>query len=134
MGIIHGDLTANNVLIKTEVTRKGCICKICDFGLARVLEGDCTDIMTTQLGTVTHMPPELFIPGEETRLNVCVDTFAVGILFWQAVTGQVPYANLSAPQVIVQIMKGRTLQMPEELPQRLRDIYDMCTCKDPHGR
>merc|ERR1719323_3040658 len=75
-GIIHGDLTANNVLIKTQVSHKGYVCKICDFGLARVLEGDTSEIMTTQMGTVTHMPPELLMAVQDVRLTVAVDTYA----------------------------------------------------------
>jgi len=133
-GIIHGDLTANNVLVKTQVSRKGYICKICDFGLARVLEGDTTDIMTTQLGTVTHMPPELFGFGTEVRLTCMADVYAAGILLWQAVMGKAPFADLTPPQVVVQIVKGRRLELPTTVAEEIRTIFSNCTNPDPHER
>lgn len=133
-GIIHGDLTANNVLIKTQVSRKGYVCKICDFGLARVLEGDTMDIMTTQLGTVTHMPPELFAVGQEVRLTTMADIYAAGILVWQVVMGEPPFAGLSPPQVVVQIVKGKRLKMPEEVNKDIVEVFDRCTAPDPKDR
>uniref|UniRef100_A0A7S0AJX0 Protein kinase domain-containing protein n=1 Tax=Pyrodinium bahamense TaxID=73915 RepID=A0A7S0AJX0_9DINO len=133
-GIIHGDLTANNVLIKTQVSRKGYVCKICDFGLARVLEGDTTDIMTTQLGTVTHMPPELFGVGQEVRLTTMADIYAAGVLMWQAVKGEPPFFGLSPPQVVVQIVKGKRLKLPEEVPQEINEVFMNCTAPEPEDR
>mmetsp|Transcript_69347 Transcript_69347/g.206510 ORF Transcript_69347/g.206510 Transcript_69347/m.206510 type:complete len:856 (+) Transcript_69347:25-2592(+) len=133
-GIIHGDLTANNVLIKTQVSRKGYICKICDFGLARVLEGENMDIMTTQLGTVTHMPPELFAVGQEVRLTAMADVYAAGILNWQAVKGEQPFAGLSPPQVVVQIVRGKRLKMPEDAMPEIIEVFERCTTPDPKDR
>mmetsp|Transcript_2630 Transcript_2630/g.6162 ORF Transcript_2630/g.6162 Transcript_2630/m.6162 type:complete len:829 (+) Transcript_2630:68-2554(+) len=133
-GIIHGDLTANNVLIKTQVSRKGYVCKICDFGLARVLEGDTTDIMTTQLGTVTHMPPELFAVGTEVRLTASADIYAAGVLLWQTVMGEPPFQGLSPPQVVVQIVKGKRLRLPAEAPDEIKQVFLMCTAAQPQDR
>mmetsp|Transcript_12897 Transcript_12897/g.38579 ORF Transcript_12897/g.38579 Transcript_12897/m.38579 type:complete len:445 (+) Transcript_12897:2-1336(+) len=133
-GIIHGDLTANNVLIKTQVSRKGYVCKICDFGLARVLEGDTTDIMTTQLGTVTHMPPELFMVGQEVKLTAMADIYAAGILLWQAVKGESPFSGLSPPQVVVQIVKGKRLKLPEDTPAEIQNVFQRCTAVQPEDR
>jgi len=133
-GIIHGDLTANNVLIKTMVTRKGYVCKICDFGLARVLEEDSTDIMTTQLGTVTHMPPELFAVAGGVRLTAMADIYAAGILLWQALQGESPFRGLTPPQVVVRISQGKRLVLPQEVPQGLRRVFEACTSRDPVDR
>lgn len=133
-GIIHGDLTANNVLIKTQVSRKGYVCKICDFGLARVLEGNNVDIVTTQLGTVTHMPPELFELGKEVKLTAKADVYAAGVLLWQAIQGQSPFQGLSPPQVVVQIIKGKKLMLPEETPQEIKEVFDKCTATNPKER
>jgi len=133
-GIIHGDLTANNVLIKTMVTRKGYVCKICDFGLARVLEEDSTDIMTTQLGTVTHMPPELFAVVGGVRLTAMADIYAAGILLWQALLGESPFKGLTPPQVVVRISQGKGLSLPPEVPHGLRRVFEACTSRDPAER
>ena len=56
--IIHGDLTASNVLLQTRPTQAPqagerepieFVCKVGDFGLARVLEENSTSFLTTQL-------------------------------------------------------------------------------------
>merc|ERR1711933_277169 len=64
--IIHGDLTPNNVMLKSRPSRKGYACKVCDFGRARVCDSKTQQIMTKSMGTVTHMPPELFVSTVET--------------------------------------------------------------------
>merc|ERR1711957_404480 len=81
-GIIHGDLTAKNVLLAERPCPKRYIAKIADFGLARVLDSGMTGINTATLGTVTHMPPELF-SIDEGSLTKKVDVYAFGVITWQ---------------------------------------------------
>jgi hypothetical protein len=134
-GIIHGDLTANNVLIKSDISRKGYTCKICDFGLARILEGEQCEIMTTQLGTVTHMPPELFqLERANIKLTTKCDICAVGVLLWQALLGKSPFAGLSPPQVVVQVATGHRLELPADTANTIKNIFERCTATDPEKR
>ena len=38
-GILHGDLKPANVLLKaTNADRRGFMCKVCDFGMSRLLD------------------------------------------------------------------------------------------------
>merc|ERR1739847_149800 len=99
--IIHGDLSANNVLRKTQPCRKGYVCKVCDFGLARVLDYGSTGILTNQLGCVPYMPPELFDVDNTPELSYMADVYSFGVILWQVVGGQVPWKGLSAPAVVV---------------------------------
>jgi hypothetical protein len=134
-GIIHGDLTGNNVLIKTDISRKGYTCKICDFGLARVLEGETCEIVTEQLGTVTHMPPELFqLEQSEMKLTTKADIWAAGVILWQTLTGKSPFEGMSPAQVIVQVAAGRRLQLPADTPDSVREIFERCCATDPEKR
>jgi serine/threonine protein kinase len=137
-GIIHGDLTANNVLLKTQVHQpmtasKGYVCKVCDFGLARILEGETQEIITKSMGTVTHMPPEIF-HLQMSKLSPPADVYAFGILMWQIITGRRPYENFSAPQVVVQVVRGNYLQLPDTCWPELVPVYKSCTCKEPEER
>ncbi|CAE7359974.1 gdt2, partial [Symbiodinium sp. CCMP2456] len=93
-GIIHGDLTSNNVLLQTQdqAGEIEFVCKLCDFGLARVLEQGVTSLMTAQLGTVSHMPPEL-LEYEDGRLTMKADVYAMGVLLYQAVLGKGAASN-----------------------------------------
>jgi len=133
-GIIHGDLTASNVLIKTQVTRRGYVCKICDFGLAKVLEGGSASIVTSQLSTVSHLPPEVLESDQNTLLTTKADVYAAGILLWQAVRGKSPFAGLSPQRVIIEVASGRRLQLPESTPKEVRDVFDRCTSTNPLQR
>jgi hypothetical protein len=135
--IIHGDLTANNVLLTCKPTcKKGYICKVSDFGLSRILEGEDSTIWTQQLGTVTYMPPDLF-ETDDCRLSAAADVYAIGILMWQTYTGQVPFKGLTAPQVIVQVARGMGLSLPD-VPAHGDPLYSRlfhhCHERDPDLR
>lgn len=135
LGIIHGDLTANNVLTKNAQTRKGFMCKVCDFGLARVLEGESQEIITQTMGTVTHMPPELFsMQSDCCRLSQKADVFALGMILYEVISGQAPYSKLSAPQVVVQVSRGKRQPLPEQVPRTLVDVYKACVAGEPKDR
>mmetsp|Transcript_2496 Transcript_2496/g.5471 ORF Transcript_2496/g.5471 Transcript_2496/m.5471 type:complete len:860 (-) Transcript_2496:94-2673(-) len=134
-GIIHGDLTANNVLVRSHISPKGYVCKLCDFGLARVLEGEESEIMTTQLGTVTHMPPELFqLDRQAAKLTPKADVYAAGVLMWQALMGKTPYSGLSPPQVVMQVASGKLLKLPADVPEDVQEVFKRTTHPDPDQR
>jgi len=133
-GVLHGDLTAHNVLIKTHMSQKGYICKICDFGLARMLEGSSVDFMTSTMSTVTHMPPEHFEIGKEVKLTAKADVYAAGVLLWQTLCGKSPFAGLSPSQVVVAVVNGQRLALPEETPAEIRLVFNRCTASDPRTR
>lgn len=126
--IIHGDLTGNNVLLASSSSRKSYDCKICDFGFSRMLSDEKMYLLTTQIGTVSHMPPELLGPDREREaFSAKVDVYSAGILLWVALLGQVPWSGLFAPQVILKISNGERLVLPPEVPDRLQKIYHQCT-------
>jgi len=134
-GIIHGDLSANNVLIKSQVSRKGYVCKLCDFGLAHVLEGNDLEVMTTKLGTVTHMPPELFtIDDSSVRFTPKVDIYAAGVLLWQILSGRLPFEGKTPPQVVVMVMRGESLALPKTTHPAIQQLYTLCTDPEPNKR
>lgn len=134
-GIIHGDLTANNAFLKTQGTRKGYIVKVADFGLARIVEGDTCEVLTNTMGTVTHMPPEIFsLQKGACRLTQRADVYAYGILMWQLVTRKLPYENLSPPQVVIKVARGNSLQLPEGTHEEYVSVYLQCIDREPGDR
>lgn len=132
--IVHGDLTANNVLVCSSSSPKGYDCKIGDFGLARVLEGERPYLVTTQLGTVSHMPPELFNIVGTIKFSKKVDIYSLGMLLYQTVTGTRPFSWLAPTQIVVQVSKGTRINLPEHIPQSLVDIYEKCVATVPDDR
>ncbi|CAJ1392150.1 unnamed protein product [Effrenium voratum] len=136
IGLIHGDLTANNVLLKSMPVAKGYVCKVCDFGLARVL-GESKDIITNTLGTVTHMPPELLSVSEKCSLTQKADVYALGIIAYQVITGQQPFAGMSPPQVVIQVARGRRPSLPPipaAIEQRFTEVFKSTLSAKPQDR
>jgi serine/threonine protein kinase len=139
MNIVHADLTAKNILLCVRDDggeEKSFRCKIADFGMARMLS-ESTETVSSCLGTVTHMPPELFQIDEssgEHKLSTSIDVYSFGMVLYQVHLGKAPHASRSAQQVVVQVSRGRILQMPETAERPLLDMYKRSTCTDPDSR
>ena len=73
--VIHGDLTANNILLK-ENSPGSFTSKLTDFGMSRVLSEQ-DNIMSSVQGTYSYMPPEVQNTGEITTK---VDIYSFGVL------------------------------------------------------
>jgi CheY-like chemotaxis protein len=132
-GIVHGDLTGNNVLYIVVDCKKGYTTKVSDFGLARVLGNGSTGIETASLGTVSYMPPEMF------KLNACtltrkVDVYSFGVIMWQLLTGTTPFDGMAPTQVVVSVAEGASLQLPPEVPESIAKVFRSCTCRSPDER
>jgi serine/threonine protein kinase len=83
-GIIHRDIKPSNILLKDNS-----YIYLADFGLAKAVEG--TNELTQTgilLGTPEYMAPDL-ADGPATTSS---DIYALGILLYQMVTGQVPFS------------------------------------------
>ena len=105
--VVHLDLSANNVLLLPHGAAK-----VTDFGMAHRL---CTDTENTmKYGTITHMPPELLGKG---ILTTGVDVYSLGVIMWQLVTAQRPWAGLRLHQILKMKTRERsTLTFPQHTP------------------
>ena len=113
-GVVHRDLKAQNIMIG-----KGGEVKIIDFGLARShhLEGmTATGLI---MGTPEYMAPEQ-VAGK--HVDERADIYALGVILFEILTGQVPFKGESAIAVGFQQLKDappppRSInpQIPEEV-------------------
>ena len=73
--VVHGNLTANNVLLK-EISSRSFMAKLTDFGMRRVLT-DQDNLMSSVQGTYSYMPPEVHNGGQ---ISTKVDIYSFGVL------------------------------------------------------
>lgn len=131
-GIVHGDLSGNNVMFAVGSCAKGFVSKVCDFGMARVL-GDSASLETQSMGTVSSMPPELFVL-EGAALTKQVDVYAFGILLWTLFSNQVPFSGLEAPMIVILVSRGKTLEVPPSTPEDIAELYRKTIARVPTHR
>ncbi|CAL8462804.1 g2337 [Coccomyxa elongata] len=102
-GILHGDLKPANVLLKsTSADRRGFLCKLCDFGMSRLMDAtQATHVSTQTYGTMPYMPPELLA---HSQLTPQADVYSFGMVMWEIYTGQMPFANFTVGQVFFAVV------------------------------
>ncbi len=100
-GVIHRDIKPANVMLDSQGRAK-----LADFGVARLTDSDKTSVERTQAGTMVgtpaYMSPEQ-IQGQ--RVDRRTDIFSAGIILYQFLTGQKPFAGEGAWTVAKKIIQ-----------------------------
>lgn len=137
-GIVHRDLKPANILLaKTGVASADLVPKISDFGLAKRL--DAKDSLTgsgTVMGTPSYMAPEQ-ARGDLQRVGTATDQYALGVIFYQMLTGQLPFQAPSIPELLPMIVNDEPrspLKIQPSIPSDLAVICLKCLEKDPANR
>ncbi len=124
-GVIHRDLKPQNIM-----REKGGRILVMDFGLARSLESDGMTQTGALLGTIEYMSPEQAI-GK--HLDARSDLFSVGLIFYELLTGKIPYKADTAMASLLKRNQERALPAAEidaSVPKGLSDIVSKCLERD----
>ncbi|XP_024894208.1 tyrosine-protein kinase Src64B isoform X2 [Temnothorax americanus] len=127
--LIHRDLAARNVLIGEKNKAK-----ICDFGLARVIEDDEYCPKQGSRFPVKWTAPEAIVYA---RFSIKSDVWSYGILLMELFTyGQVPYPGMHGREVIEQVDKGYRMPKPlnHPLPDSIYRLMLQCWDASPEKR
>ena len=127
--IIHRDLKPQNILIDEHGT-----VKITDFGIAIALSETSITQTNTMLGSVHYLSPEQARGSMATNQS---DIYAVGIILYEMLTGNVPFDGESAVTIALKHFQEEipSVKMFDPgIPQSLENVVRHATAKDPSDR
>ncbi|KAH7688380.1 Non-specific serine/threonine protein kinase protein [Dioscorea alata] len=129
--IVHFDLKSDNLLVNLRDPQRP-ICKVGDLGLSKV---KCQTLISGGVrGTLPWMAPEL-LNGSSSLVSEKVDVFSFGIVMWELLTGEEPYADLHYGAIIGGIVSN-TLRppIPENCDPDWRLLMEQCWSAEPSER
>ena len=124
---IHRDLAARNILVGENL-----ICKITDFGLARIIDEDIYEAHTGAKFPIKWTAPDAALYN---RFSIKSDVWSFGIVLWEIITyGRFPYPGMTNPQVLEALQQGYRMPCPLGCPNKLYNIMMDCWREDPDSR
>ena len=130
-GIVHADLKADNVLIKQ--TQDGFYtAKIIDFDAGFFVHKIPPEVQ----GDFVYMAPETFlrIQGTEVSMTEKIDIFALGILFHQYWTGELPGFKKEYQYAFEAVLDQSELRVSYRVPDPLRSVLRQMLERVPKNR
>ena len=133
LGVVHRDLKSDNIMLTVRGGRQDFV-KILDFGLAALARDPRLAPKGAVFGTPEYMAPEQ-ARGEDAQASS--DLYALGILFYEMVTGRLPYRSSDRDELLEM---QRTAPAPDprklrpELPDGARNIILKLLEKDSTKR
>jgi eukaryotic-like serine/threonine-protein kinase len=108
-GIVHRDIKPENVFITQRAGRD--FVKVVDFGISKAMktaqvEGEPETPRLTQTGMVLGTP--LYMSPEQARgeddLDHRIDVYALGVIMYESITGEVPFRGANYLAIISQVL------------------------------
>ncbi len=134
-GIIHRDLKPANIFLAQEGPRR--IVKVLDFGISKVTSANEVSATSTQtmLGTPLYMSPEQVRSARD--VDGRADIWSLGVVLYEALTGQLPFMSEDASGVIAAIISDPVTpvrQLRPDVPPALEAAIMKALEKDRNRR
>lgn len=115
-GIVHRDVKPDNIFVLADGT-----IKLSDFGIAQAsgIDDGLTKNQENIIGSVHYIAPEL-IQGKAATAQS--DVYAVGITFFEMLTGRVPFERDSAVNIAVAHIRDKFPSIRKQLPSCPKEI------------
>lgn len=123
-GIVHRDLKPQNILLTPDGT-----VKVTDFGIAVAFAETSLTQTNSMLGSVHYLSPE---QARGSKATVQSDIYAMGIIFYEMLTGHIPYDGDSAVTIALQHFQKPLPSVIVEnpsVPQALENVIIKATAK-----
>ncbi|CAM6040741.1 unnamed protein product, partial [Sphagnum compactum] len=138
--VMHRDLKANNVLInvvenKELDTSPSVQVKLTDFGGSK-LNLNNSRFTTMGKGTAQWRAPEVFQDEQNTeKYTNAADVYSFALVFFEVLTGEVPFVNISRSQILGKIRCGERPILPDDYcPVHLSAVIKECWATRPEDR
>jgi serine/threonine-protein kinase len=127
--ILHRDVTPPNILLDVAG-----IAKLADFGMARAMDRGRMTRPDMVKGKLSYLAPEMILGSAPTAQS---DLFALGVVMWEALTGERLFDADTDVNVIKQLREARvpllSLKRPS-LPLRLSAAVHRALEREPERR
>lgn len=134
-GLVHRDLKPGNIFF--SIDKSGDVFpKVLDFGVSKETSADFVKTSTgAVLGSPAYMSPEQ--AGGELDVDARSDIWALGVIMYEALTGQLPFDANNYNALMVRIINEPHVPvsaLAPEVPAELSNIVDACLAKDRRSR
>lgn len=134
-GLVHRDLKPGNIMVEMD-DQQGFIPYVLDFGLAFFDRDHELTLQGELLGTPAYMAPEQ-VRGELDAMDRRTDVYALGVILYQLMTGELPFQADSRIQLLNDILEkpaplvGR---INRDIPKDIETIIAKCLEKEKADR
>src|SRR5206468_10753658 len=125
-GIVHRDIKPENLFL-TQGPDGGAQVKVLDFGISKQMgraQGSRSLTEPTEsIGSPYHMSPEQMI--DPTRVDARTDIWSIGAVLYDLLTGRLPFAGETTPQICANVMTAvpkSPLEIRPDLPEALAAV------------
>jgi hypothetical protein len=132
IGIIHRDIKPDNVFLLNLAGSPDFV-KLLDFSVAKLMQeaGHLRTQAGVVFGTPQYMSPE---QGRGAPLDPRSDIYALGVLAFEMLSGEVPFNDRNPMQIIQMHMRAPVPPMPARVPYVMQQIVLRALEKDPARR
>ncbi len=138
--IVHRDLKPSNIML-TDLESGGCLVRVVDFGIARILPRAETDEQKlTQTGELLGSP--IYMSPEQCTgqpMDARSDIYSLGCVMYESLTGRPPFLGDNVVQTILKHLNETPAKFDEIINHNIIDpeleaVIQKCLAKKPTER